>query len=153
MNLPIIVNHVTDERKKNGVVVSTFSYLGTYNDDNGQPQVTLINVNNVIWPDLPTPLHHKEDDDSLEFVSVYDPTSDDTINDDDDINQRIVNFLENDHPQIYENLLKEIEAEDDYNAQFDGESDDSTEDEEEDQQEAFSLSSETTTDDATAPNN
>ena len=153
--LPLIVNHKTDPKKVNGLLVSTYSYLGQYQDEKGETQMTLVNINNVIWPELPTPLHHKETDEDLEFVSVYDPNTDEEErSEEEEANEAIVSKLADMHPEIYESIIDEINNEVDDEMEMDSEEEtEETEEAEEAHAEVMTTTTGYEGDDAHAPNN
>jgi len=80
LTVPLIVNHKTDPDKVSGLVTSTFAYLGQTEDGH----VQLMHINLVVWPNIPSPLHHQEADSDLEFVSVYDLGADNEDEDEED---------------------------------------------------------------------
>ena len=142
--LPVIVNHKSDPKKQNGLLLSTFTYLGQYVDEKEQPQMALQVIHQVVWPELPVPLSHQEANDDLEFVSVYDANSDDAgRSEEDEANEALVNLLIERNPDLHDELVDILNAQSD---------EDEVEETEEDDAPQVSMTTEVV-DDAHAPNN
>lgn len=79
-----IVDHVSDENKKEGVLESYQMIPVQYTDENGNVVNTLRRLNFVYWPDVPSPLFHEEWTEDLIFNDIYSPSMDYGQDDDDD---------------------------------------------------------------------
>ena len=76
MSSYFVVDHISDERKTNGLVESYQMVPVVVEDEQGNPQQILKRLNFVHWPELPVPFVHQEWDDVLKFENIYSPDSD-----------------------------------------------------------------------------
>lgn len=127
-----VVNHVTDKTKVGGIVES-YQYIpmevAVVDEVTGEPTgdkaVKMVRINFVAWPGHPVPFLHEEHSENLAFDNVYVGSIDEDDREEAETNASIVNLLEENYPEIAEQLRAEAEAD---------EEDEEEEEEEEDDQ-------------------
>lgn len=79
-----VVNHVSDQNKKDGLVESYQMIPVQYEQEDGTVAAGFRRVNFVHWPELPTPFVHEEWSEDLVFSNIYTPEDDGDYDDEDE---------------------------------------------------------------------
>lgn len=115
-----VVNHTTDKTKVGGIVES-YQYIpmevAVIDEESGEPTgdkvLKMVRVNFVAWPGHTVPFLHEELSENLEFDNVYVGSIDEDDREEAETNASIVALLEDNYPEIAEQLRAEVEADED----------------------------------------
>jgi hypothetical protein len=95
-----VVDHVSDENKKEGLLESYQMIPVQYDNGQGVIQGGFKRLNFVHWPGIPSPVVHEEWSEDLIFTNIYTPSEDfgdeddDEDYDDDDYDDEEADFSE-----------------------------------------------------------
>ena len=111
-----VVNHVTDKTKRGGIIESyqylpmEFQELDSEGNPTGGTITKMVRVNFVIWPGHPVPFVHEELSENLAFDNVYVGSIDEDDREESETNSEIVSLLEENYPEIAEQLRMEVNS-------------------------------------------
>lgn len=109
----MVVSHVTDENKQQGIVESYQMISLPQSNDAGEiTHYVPKRLNFVHWPEIPVPFVHEEWSDDLKFENIYTPENDDPESAVrlEEIEENADELIESFTPETWSALPEEVQA-------------------------------------------